>query len=100
MAKEVGMSTANLDVGRVQTAPEFHITENDRAFGDLRVSKGGAYWRPKNDQKYCFLTWDQVDKLFQERGEKKTVGQYTIAAPAGGPDEAEAEVRSDALRQS
>lgn len=81
MAKSVSMSTVRLDVARVTTAPEFHIKDNNAIVGDLRVSQGGVFWRPKSYQQYYQLSWEQVDELFRKHGVAKTVGEYKISAP-------------------
>jgi uncharacterized protein (DUF736 family) len=45
MAKQVSLSTVKLEVQTVTTAPEFRVMEEGKVVGDLRVSRGGAYWR-------------------------------------------------------
>lgn len=81
MAKQVGMSTIRLDVETVTTAPEFHVTEDGRIVGDLRVSKGGAFWRSKGAQQYKHLTWEQLDEIFSKNGVVRSVGEYKFAPP-------------------
>jgi hypothetical protein len=81
MAKQVGMSTIRMDVATVTTAPEFHVTEDGKVFGDLRVSKGGAFWRPKSSTQYMHLTWEQIDDLFKKNGNAKSVGEYKFSPP-------------------
>lgn len=81
MAKEVSMSTQRLEVATVTTAPEFRVMDGGRVFGDLRVSKGGAFWRPKGAQQYQHLTWEQIDQVFRAQGEARAVGEYNYAPP-------------------
>jgi hypothetical protein len=78
MAKQVSMSTVKMDVPAVTTAPEFSVMEDGKVVGDLRVSKGGAFWRPKNAQQYLHLSWEQLDEIFKAKGEPRTVGEYNI----------------------
>ena len=81
MAKQVAMSTIRLEVETVTTAPEFHVTEGGKIVGDLRVSKGGAFWRSKGAQQYMHLTWEQIDDVFKKTGTARTVGEYKFAPP-------------------
>lgn len=81
MAKQVAMSTIRMDVATVTTAPEFHVTDDGKVVGDLRVSKGGAFWRPKGASQYMHLTWEQMDELFKKNGVAKSVGEYNFAPP-------------------
>jgi hypothetical protein len=85
--REVNMTKVNLAVGKlevanVQTAPEFRVTDDGGSvIGDLRISKGGAFWRPKGAEKYLHLNWSKLDGAFRERGEPKAVGEYNYAPP-------------------
>jgi hypothetical protein len=81
MAKSVSMSTVRLDVEKVNTAPEFSVRENNAVVGDLRVSRGGVFWRPKSYTHYYQLSWEQVDDLFKKHGTPKAVGEYKISPP-------------------
>jgi hypothetical protein len=82
MGKQVAMSTIRMEVETVTTAPEFHVTETGKVVGDLRVSKGGAFWRPKGAQQYLHVTWEQLDQLFKANGTARTVGEYKFAPVA------------------
>ena len=86
MAKTVEFSALRMDVGVVTTAPEFSVSENGKVIGDLRVGKGGVFWRPKSHDHYFKLTWEQVDDVFRKHGVARPVGQYTISpsAPSAG----------------
>lgn len=78
----VAMAVGKLEVANVQTAPEFHVTDDaGSVIGDLRVSKGGALWRPRGAGRYLHLTWDQLEHVFREQGEPRTVGEYNHAPP-------------------
>lgn len=81
MAKEVSLSTQRLEVQTVTTAPEFRVMDAGKVYGDLRVSKGGAFWRAKGAQQYQHLTWEQLDQLFKEHGTGRSVGEYNYAPP-------------------
>jgi hypothetical protein len=81
MAKQVAMSTIRMEVETVTTAPEFSVTDSGRVVGDLRISKGGAFWRSKGAQQYLHLSWEQMDQLFKASGTPRTVGEYKFAPP-------------------
>ena len=81
MAKEVSLSTQRLEVATVTTAPEFRVMDDGKVFGDLRVSKGGAFWRSKGAQQYHHLTWEQIDQLFRTHGVARAVGEYNYTPP-------------------
>lgn len=79
---KVNMAVGKLEVANVQTAPEFRVTdETGSVTGDLRVSRGGAFWRPKGAGRYFHLTWDKLDQAFRERGEQRAVGEYNYTPP-------------------
>lgn len=82
--KKVEMSTVKLEVATVPTAPEFSVTDDGKVFGDLRVSRGGVFWRQKNAKQYLHLTWEQVDELFKQHGTLRAVGQYNFSPPPAG----------------
>ncbi len=82
MAKEVLMSTQRLEVATVTTAPEFRVVDGGKVYGDLRVSRGGAFWRSKGAQQYQHLTWEDLDRLFKAHGVARAVGEYNYAPPA------------------
>jgi hypothetical protein len=82
MGKQVAMSTIRMEVENVTTAPEFSVTDAGKVVGDLRVSKGGAFWRSKGAQQYLHLSWEQLDQLFKANGTPRAVGEYKFAPPA------------------
>lgn len=79
---KVHLAVGKLEVSNVQTAPEFRVTDDGGAVvGDLRVSKGGVFWRPKGAEKYLHLTWPKLEAAFKDRGEAKAVGEYNYSPP-------------------
>jgi hypothetical protein len=49
----------------------FRVKRDGRAFGRLRISKGGVEWMQKNDKKKAFhMSWESVDEKFVELGRK------------------------------
>jgi hypothetical protein len=78
---EVSLSTQRLEVATVTTAPEFRVMDGNKIFGDLRVSKGGAFWRVKGGQQYQHLTWEQIAQLFKQHGVARAVGEYNYTPP-------------------
>lgn len=77
----VTMTGGRLDLGNVQTVPEFRVQTDTAVLGDLRVSKGGAFWRPRGGRDYLFLTWEQLADTFKNHGVAKSVGEYNWAPP-------------------
>ena len=82
--KRVEMSSVSIDVATVTTGPAFRVTEEGKVVGDLKVSTGGVFWRPKSHQQYFHLNWEAVDELFKAKGSPKTVGEYKITPPTPG----------------
>lgn len=58
-----------LDVPKVDVV--FEVKRDGRAFGRLRVSKGGVEWMQKNDKKTAFhMSWERVDERFVQSDNK------------------------------
>lgn len=45
----------------------FTVREDEEKLGELRISKGGLVWYPRNKVKGVKLTWRQFDKLAQDK---------------------------------
>jgi len=59
----VSLKTPALDVSTVDVV--FRVRRDGRAFGRLRISKGGIEWMQRNDAKKAFhMNWESVDKKF------------------------------------
>lgn len=59
----VSLRTPALDVSTVDVV--FRVKRGGKAFGRLRISKGGVEWMQKNDYKKAFhMSWESVDKKF------------------------------------
>jgi hypothetical protein len=59
----VSLKTPALDVSTVDVV--FRVRRDGRAFGRLRISKGGVEWMQRNDYKKAFhMSWEDVDKKF------------------------------------
>jgi hypothetical protein len=49
----------------------FPVRRDGKAFGRLRVSKGGIDWMPSGAQKkHHHLTWDRAAELIREHGDE------------------------------
>ena len=49
----------------------FRVKQDGRAFGRLRISKGGVEWVQKNDSKKAFhMSSERLDEEFVEHGTK------------------------------
>ena len=82
MPKHVTMAGGRVELANVQTAPEFRVTDDkDGVAGDLRVSRGGAFWRSKGATKYRHLTWEQLAAAFAREGDERSVGEYNWSPP-------------------
>ncbi len=65
----VEFRTPELDVPKVDLF--FRVKRNGRAYGRLRISKGGVEWMQRDDKKKAFhMSWERVDEVFVERGRK------------------------------
>ena len=59
----VKLKAPTLDVSTVDVV--FRVKRDGKAFGRLKVSKGGVEWMQKSDIKKAFhLSWEVVDKKF------------------------------------
>jgi hypothetical protein len=59
----VKLKAPTLDVSTVDVV--FRVKRDGKAFGRLKVSKGGVEWMQKSDSKKAFhLNWETVDKKF------------------------------------
>jgi hypothetical protein len=59
----VEFTTPALDVHKVDLF--FRVKRNGRAFGRLRISKGGVEWMQRDDKKTAFhMSWEKVDQNF------------------------------------
>jgi len=65
----VQFRTSPLDVAKVDVV--FRVKQHGRAFGRLRISKGGVEWVQKSDSKKAFhMSWERLDEKFVDRGIK------------------------------
>jgi hypothetical protein len=48
----------------------FSVRQDDDKFGELRISKGGLVWYPRNKVYGYKLTWKQLDRLAQDHGRR------------------------------
>lgn len=68
MANEVFLSVRRVEVLKEQTAPRFEVIVDGAKLGELRVSKGGVRWIPRNHQEDAHhLSWEQFDALMREQ---------------------------------
>jgi len=81
MARSVTMVGGRHEVMNVQTAAEYRVMDDNRLMGDLRISRGGAFWRPTGAAQYLQVSWADLDKFFKANGEKRSVGEYNHAPP-------------------
>lgn len=65
----VEFRTPALDVPKVDVV--FRIKQDGKAFGRLRISKGGVEWMQKSDSKKAFhMNWERLDEKFVKHGIK------------------------------
>lgn len=68
MANEVFLSVGRVEVLNEQTAPRFEVYVDGAKLGELRVSKGGVRWIPRNHQEDGHhVGWEQFDDLMREQ---------------------------------
>ena len=66
---DVEFRTPSLDVPKVDVV--FRVKQDGRAFGRLRISKGGVEWMQKSDSKKAFhMSWEGLDENFVQHGVK------------------------------
>lgn len=59
----VKLKAPTLDVSTVDVV--FRVKRDGKAFGRLKISKGGVEWMQRNDKEKAFhLSWERVDKDF------------------------------------
>jgi hypothetical protein len=58
-----------IDVPKVDVF--FRVKQEKRAFGRLRISKGGVEWMQKNDKRKAYhMSWERFDEVFYQNGRK------------------------------
>ncbi|MEF9944493.1 MAG: hypothetical protein RR784_06655 [Burkholderiaceae bacterium] len=71
MAKNVSIQMPELQLGKVDLV--FKVKDGTKVFGDLKVSKGGIEWRPRNKHhgggKTIVMSWAKFSKLMEEVAE-------------------------------
>ncbi len=45
----------------------FEVRSDEEKLGDLHVSQGSIDWYPRNARQPTSLTWEQFDRLMQDR---------------------------------
>ena len=74
MANEVSVDITSQPLSREENGVVFTVNEVDdegRAkFGELRVSRGGLRWKPKNHHDHHFMTWKELDDVMRSRPRK------------------------------
>jgi hypothetical protein len=62
MAKhKVNFNVPDRPVGNVDIV--FTVRQDDDKFGELRISKGGLVWYPRNSKTGYPVTWKDLDKF-------------------------------------
>jgi hypothetical protein len=67
MATDVSVNIISHPLSREENGVDFSIDNNQGKFGELRVSKGGVRWKPKNKRDHHFISWKDLDKLMREQ---------------------------------
>jgi hypothetical protein len=66
MAHSVELHITNHPLSREEVGIVFAVSDDDRKFGELTVSKGGLRWRPSRKHQPHFMTWPEFDRVMQE----------------------------------
>lgn len=48
----------------------FTVRQDEEKFGELRISKGGVVWYPRNKVLGFKLNWEQLDRLARKHGRR------------------------------
>ena len=67
MAHSVAVNMTSHPLSREENGVIFVVEDNGTRFSELRVSKGGLRWRPRNKQDHHFLSWEQLDEMMRNR---------------------------------
>ena len=67
MAHSVAVNLTSHPLSREENAVTFVVDDNGTRYGELRVSRGGLRWRPRNKQDHHFITWQQLDDMMRAR---------------------------------
>jgi hypothetical protein len=67
MAHEIVVDLSSHPLSREENAVEFRVSDDDGKFGELRVSKGGVRWKPRNKKEPHFATWRELDQFMRDQ---------------------------------
>jgi hypothetical protein len=67
MATDVSVNITSHPLSREENGVDFSISTSDGKFGELRVSKGGVRWKPKNKRDHHFISWKELDEYMREK---------------------------------
>jgi hypothetical protein len=67
MVHSVEVNITSHPLSREESGVDFIVDGNDGKFGELRVSKGGVRWKPKNARDHHFVNWKELDELMRDR---------------------------------
>jgi hypothetical protein len=57
-------------LGREERAVVFEASDADGKLGELRVSRGGLRWYPKNSRYHHFMTWRRFGEVIEQNVRK------------------------------
>ena len=66
MATDVSVNITSHPLSREENGVDFSISNNEGKFGELRVSKGGVRWKPKNKRDHHFVSWKDLDAIMRD----------------------------------
>jgi hypothetical protein len=71
MATEVKLSVGEVEVKNEQTAPKYVVRVENEKLGELRVSKGGIRWLPRDHEDDAHhINWKRFDEFMRTQKRK------------------------------
>lgn len=67
MASHVSVNLTSHPLSREENGVDFVVENNDGKLGELRVSRGGVRWKPRNRRDHHFISWTDLDEFMRER---------------------------------
>jgi hypothetical protein len=67
MAYSVEVNFTSRPLSREENGVDFHVDDDDGKLGELRISKGGVRWKPKNKHDYHYISWRELDQFMRDQ---------------------------------
>jgi hypothetical protein len=67
MAAKVSVNITSHPLSREENGIDLEVDLDGSKFGELRISKGGVRWKPRNKQDHHFIGWRELDAFMKEQ---------------------------------